>query len=110
MYVMGRDPNLFPDPEKFDPERWLKGSKVLDKYYNDVPFGFGPRMCIGLLIAFLNIKTKNGLNVQDAFNVYQIMGPHPLWLKLIYTVQVSFTYRASKRQIHINYIQKQKAK
>jgi cytochrome P450 len=42
------NPTLFPDPRKFDPDRWLKGeeSKTLEKYL--VSFSKGARMCIGI--------------------------------------------------------------
>ena len=41
------DPKLFPNPEKFDPERFSaenKGNIVTGSY---IPFGQGPRMCLG---------------------------------------------------------------
>jgi cytochrome P450 len=42
------NPVFFPNPFKFDPERWLKGpeSKALDKWL--VPFSTGPRQCLGI--------------------------------------------------------------
>ncbi|XP_068083403.1 probable cytochrome P450 49a1 [Anabrus simplex] len=49
----------FPEPEKFIPERWLKDSDQLKKAHPFVvlPFGFGPRMCIGKRFAELEIET-----------------------------------------------------
>jgi len=48
--IMHDDASVFPDPEKFDPERWLKpGAERLDKYL--VPFSKGSRMCLGLNLA-----------------------------------------------------------
>lgn len=42
------NPKIFPDPHKFDPDRWLKGpdSKELSKYM--VAFSRGARRCIGI--------------------------------------------------------------
>lgn len=37
---------LFPEPEKFIPERWIKGGADLERYF--VPFGKGSRQCLGL--------------------------------------------------------------
>ncbi len=42
--VLHRRPDLFPDPERFDPERWLRGDTPQFAY---VPFGGGARRCIG---------------------------------------------------------------
>jgi cytochrome P450 len=45
-----RNEAIFPDAEKFDPERWLsEDSSKLEKYL--VPFGSGSRMCIGMKYA-----------------------------------------------------------
>ncbi|XP_077865314.1 cytochrome P450 27C1-like [Saccoglossus kowalevskii] len=47
-YVMGRDPKLFDDPKSFRPERWLRSpNNNLPDGFSSIPFGFGPRMCIG---------------------------------------------------------------
>lgn len=54
-----RDPTLYPDPETFNPARWLSDEYPtfrgpLDKYpnlQNFSAFGFGRRICPGLNIA-----------------------------------------------------------
>ncbi|KAK0726181.1 cytochrome P450 [Apiosordaria backusii] len=47
---------VFPNPEKFEPERWLAGgsSKGMEKYL--VPFGMGNMMCVGYTLANLNMN------------------------------------------------------
>ena len=47
MFVMGRNSDLTYDPESFIPERWLMNDPHLESFYNTVPFGFGPRACLG---------------------------------------------------------------
>jgi enediyne biosynthesis protein E7 len=46
-YVMHRNPRFFPDPERFDPERFSPNTKQERPDYAYFPFGGGPRMCIG---------------------------------------------------------------
>ena len=50
-----RDPSKFPNPMKFDPDRWLEKSETgrLDKYL--VPFSKGTRQCMGINLATAEI-------------------------------------------------------
>jgi cytochrome P450 len=52
-WVLHRDPRHFPDPEAFRPERWLDGSTAKLPKYVYVPFGGGPRVCIGERFAMM---------------------------------------------------------
>jgi cytochrome P450 len=46
-YVMHRDPRFFPDPERFDPERWTPEARAARPQFSYFPFGGGPRRCVG---------------------------------------------------------------
>jgi cytochrome P450 len=46
-WVTHRDPRHFPDPERFDPERWRPGAREARPKFSYFPFGGGPRVCIG---------------------------------------------------------------
>ncbi len=46
-YALHRDPRFFPDPERFDPERFAPGWEDRIPRHAYLPFGGGPRICIG---------------------------------------------------------------
>lgn len=53
LYAMGRDPEVFPKPEQFSPQRWLAAGP---KHFKGLGFGFGPRQCLGRRIAELEMQ------------------------------------------------------
>ncbi|ODV96599.1 hypothetical protein PACTADRAFT_32101 [Pachysolen tannophilus NRRL Y-2460] len=57
-FTLHRDPEIFPDPEKFNPERWLIEDKEQLKIMNRqmMTFGAGVRMCIGMNLAVEEMK------------------------------------------------------
>jgi cytochrome P450 len=52
IYPFQRDPDYFPHPERFDPERFNEENKKEIKPFTYIPFGTGPRNCIGKIHVF----------------------------------------------------------
>jgi len=55
IYSIHRDPDQYPDPEVFQPERFLTDQPTFHKYAY-MPFGTGPRSCVAKSLAMLEAK------------------------------------------------------
>ena len=56
IYALHHDPDAWQDPEKFDPERFRGPAKEARHAFQFLPFGAGPRNCIGMRFALMEIK------------------------------------------------------
>jgi cytochrome P450 len=52
-FISHRDPRYFPDPFRFDPERFTPEAKAARPRFSYFPFGMGPRQCIGEAFAWM---------------------------------------------------------
>ncbi|KZC09959.1 putative cytochrome P450 6a20 [Dufourea novaeangliae] len=56
VFGLHRDPSIYPDPDKFDPERFSEENIKARHPYVYLPFGEGPRICIGLRFGLIQVK------------------------------------------------------
>lgn len=76
-YTAHRDPDIFPEPEAFIPERWLKTGddrlrRMLEVY---IPFSAGSRACIGRSVALL----MQVIYIATVLYRYDFALPSPDW-------------------------------
>ncbi|PNF15724.1 Cytochrome P450 6k1 [Cryptotermes secundus] len=66
--ALHRDPKYYPDPERFDPERFSEEERKKRPQFSYIPFGEGPRLCIGMRFAMMQVKVGL-INVLSKFEV-----------------------------------------
>ena len=57
IYSLHMDPEYFPNPKKFDPERFNDENKHSIRSGTYTPFGVGPRNCVASRFALMEIKS-----------------------------------------------------
>jgi len=77
VWAMSRDPNIYPDPLSFKPERWIPGGTsegVPSLRPQEYAFGFGRRLCPGQNwaehIIFIAVSS-----ILATFNIEKAIGP-----------------------------------
>ena len=58
-YPALHDPEAYPDPDSFDPQRWITGDAE-EQHKNWLVFGTGPHVCIGQTYATLHLMAMLG--------------------------------------------------
>ena len=56
MFVLHHNPKYWPNPDKFDPERFNPSNAQSFPTFAYIPFGEGPRICLGKRLALVEAK------------------------------------------------------
>lgn len=56
IYALHHDSSIYPEPDIFNPFRFDENSKKDRDHFSYLPFGYGPRSCIGMRFTLLSIK------------------------------------------------------
>lgn len=95
-YAAHRNPDIFPDPEAFRPERWLEDDENVKQMRTVfIPFTTGARACIGRNITFIEqqivvatlvhryefaLPSRDWkLEWEEAFNLWPAQMPLKIW-------------------------------
>ncbi|XP_054157181.1 cytochrome P450 3A19-like [Oppia nitens] len=54
---MHRNPDYYPEPDRWNPERFMPYNRDKLVPYTYMPFGLGPRNCVGMRFALMETKT-----------------------------------------------------
>mmetsp|Transcript_8053 Transcript_8053/g.20690 ORF Transcript_8053/g.20690 Transcript_8053/m.20690 type:complete len:98 (-) Transcript_8053:1008-1301(-) len=86
---MGRLDSLWDEPEKFDPDRFAPEREAERHRYAFVPFGAGPRMCLGYKFAQLSLKLVVATLLQGDFDL-EISSPTTELLDIDWDITMNF--------------------
>jgi cytochrome P450 len=74
-YALHRDPDLWPDADRFDPDRFLPDRERGRERFAYIPFGAGPRLCLGNHFAITEASVVLALTARR-FRLRAVPGRH----------------------------------
>jgi cytochrome P450 len=99
-FLLHRDPRLFENPERFDPERFIGERAARIPRFGYIPFSQGPRVCIGNGFALMEAQLVLASIVQR-FRLELVPG-HPVELDPAVTLRPKHGMRMEVRPVTRN--------
>jgi len=98
-YTLHRNPEIYPKPDEFIPERFSKEASAERHPFAFVPFSAGPRNCIGQKYAMLELK----LTIIDIVTNFELISVEPIKVNsyIILSANNGIIMKLKKRQ-HTN--------
>lgn len=74
-YVMHRNPDFWPDPDRFNPFRFEGDNNTVPVRYDYLPFGQGPHVCLGNRLGMFELQVILGTIIQNYNFVFEKKHP-----------------------------------
>ncbi|GIY85571.1 cytochrome P450 4V2 [Caerostris extrusa] len=100
-YFLHRDEDVFPDSEKFDPERFSPENRVNIPEFAYIPFAAGSRNCIGRWFGEMEVKTMV-CHILRNFSIHSVDSRDKMLPIMNITLQSTQPFRIRFRPRHNN--------
>jgi cytochrome P450 len=84
-YTLHRHPQFWEHPDSFDPMRFTKDNAARQNRFAFIPFGAGPRQCIGNNLAMLEAQLAIAM-IAQRFNL-RLVADHPIRPEAIFVLR-----------------------
>ena len=95
-WVTQRDARFFPQPERFDPDRWTPELEASLPKFAYFPFGGGPRQCIGESFAWMELVLLVS-TIAQRWSLALVPG-HPIVPQPLVTLRTKYGMKMTLKQ------------
>ena len=88
IYIFHHNPKFWPDPERFDPDRFSPEASKNRPKFHYFPFGAGPRMCIGNQFALMEMQLILAMLAQRF--TFEVDQSHPIQKQPLITLRSKY--------------------